>query len=246
MAPRRRNTPHNNRKDRERRSRKSSAHHRGYTGIWNPLSQDSPKSDLPFSPLIRKIDLFPIYPPLQPRLVGKDPPDPGDTSSRKDNKKGTPIEVTSTLLVKHREREISDNLPEALQRGGLDNPGDKPLMFLRPLQKGKFLGLEEQSQEEDREENPEDGDNQDDIFIEGVTFMLRTHTTARDSLVFEYQTVWSRVKYLFNSISHTNISNKPVSFFEENFKEQFETLNSLAEQIKGYYEIFDGFYNTIA
>ena len=58
--------------------------------------------------------------------------------------------------------------------------------------------------------------------------------------------MWSRVKYLFNSISHTNISDKPASFFEENFKNQFETLNSLAEQIKNYHEIFNGFYDTIA
>ena len=120
------------------------------------------------------------------------------------------------------------------------------MTFSRSFQKGKFLGLEEQSQEELKEENPEDGDNHHDIFIEGVTFMLRTHTTARDSLVFEYQTVWSRVKYLFNSLSHTNISDKPALFFEENFKNQFETLNSLAQQVKNYYDIFNAFYDTIA
>ena len=112
--------------------------------------------------------------------------------------------------------------------------------------KGKFLGLEEQVHEDIKEEDPEEEDYHHDMFIEGVTFMLRTHMTARDSLVFEYTTVWSRVKYLFTSLSQTDFSNKPVSFFEHNFKNQFETLNSLAQQVKNYYDIFNAFYDTIA
>ena len=114
---------------------------------------------------------------------------------------------------KSKESESYDNIPKISRKQRPGVVSHNPFTVPRPSGRGKFLGLEEQVQEEVKEGNPENEDCHNEMFIEGVIFMLRTHTTTRDSLVFEYTTVWSRVKYLFNSLSQTDISNKPVSFF---------------------------------
>ena len=68
---------------------------------------------------------------------------------------------------------------------------------------------------------------------------------ARDSLVSQYQVVWNKVIYFYESFLQNNTI-MSVAFFEANFKKQFETLFLLADQIKQYYNIFDGYSDAIA
>ena len=74
---------------------------------------------------------------------------------------------------------------------------------------------------------------------------LHKHRKKRDKLVKEYQVVWHNVKHWYN-ICVNNQKVMSVAFFEANFKQQFETLFVLAEQIKQFYDIFDAYSDAIA
>ena len=73
---------------------------------------------------------------------------------------------------------------------------------------------------------------------------LQEHIRKRDIACKEYQVLWYNLKHWY-SICINNPKIMSAAIFEANFEKQLETLFSLADQIRGYGEIFNDFSDII-